>query len=303
MTGLARIAARVGVADPDGDSLKSAQRLREHLETRPGAALLVFDNAVDPDGLLEFLPAVGATRVVITSTDRAFSEFGREVDVAVFSRAESVAYLRQRTDSDDEVGAAAVAAELGDLPVALAQAAATIAGQRLTYPRYLQRLRAVPVAEVLGPAAGQGYRQATAAALLLSIETTENKDPAGVTGELLRAVSVLSPQGVRRELLDTLDLRGTDGSGGGAVDAAVERCVRGSLLSWSVGVRFGDHAPAGRPGAAGTRPGQRPVDAHGGDRVGPAGAAPVRRVTGLGSARSGIRAGVPDRGALGGHDG
>ena len=35
VTGLARIAARVGVADPDGDSLKSAQRLREHLETRP----------------------------------------------------------------------------------------------------------------------------------------------------------------------------------------------------------------------------------------------------------------------------
>ena len=67
-----------------------------------------------------------------------------------------------------------VAEELGDLPVALAQAAATIAGQRLTYPRYLKRLGPVPVAEVLGPAAGQGYRQATAAALLLSIETTEN---------------------------------------------------------------------------------------------------------------------------------
>ena len=234
VTGLARIAARVGVADPDGDSLKSAQRLREHLETRPGSGLVVFDNAVDPDTLLEFLPAVGATRVVITSTDRAFTEFGREVDVAAFSRAESRAYLRGRTGVDDEVGAAAVAAELGDLPVALAQAAATIAGQRLTYPRYLKRLRAVPVAEVLGRAAGQSYRQATAAALLLSIETTETEDPTGVTGELLRVVSVLSPQGVRRDLLDTLDVPDMKDSDGGAVDAALQRCVRRSLLSWSV---------------------------------------------------------------------
>jgi hypothetical protein len=235
LAGLARIAQQVGVADPDGDSGKSAQRLREHLETRPGAALLVFDNAVDPDVLLEFLPAAGDTRVVITSTDRGFTELGREVDVAAFSRAESVAYLRGRTDVDDEVGAAAVAAELGDLPVALAQAAATIGGQRLTYPQYLQRLARVPVARLLGRAPGQGYPHATAAALLLSIGTTENADPQGVIGMLLRVVSLLSPQGVGRGLLDTLDIPGLDQTDGDAVDVALQDGVRESLLSWSVG--------------------------------------------------------------------
>ncbi|MGB9223036.1 FxSxx-COOH system tetratricopeptide repeat protein, partial [Mycobacterium sp.] len=235
LAGLARIAQRVGVGDPDGDSLNSAKRLREHLETRAGAALLVFDNATDPDGLVEFLPAAGPTRVVITSTDRAFTELGREVDVAVFSRAESVDYLSQRTDSDDAAGAAAVAEQLGDLPVALAQAAATIRGQQLTYQRYLQRLRSVAVAKMLGTGPGQAYRQATAAALLLSIETTENQDRAGVSGMLLRVVSVLSPQGVSRDLLATLDLPDVDEPGEGAIDAALEHCVRGSLLSWSVG--------------------------------------------------------------------
>jgi tetratricopeptide (TPR) repeat protein len=234
VAGLARIAARVGVADPDGDSLKSAQNLREHLQTRPGDALLVFDNAVDPDALGEFVPAVGATRVVITSTDRAFSELGAAVDVEVFSRAESLDYLRQRTGMDDETGADAIAAELGDLPVALAQAAATIAKQRLRYPAYLQRLSRVAVAELLGRAAGQGYPRATAAALLLSIETTENQDPSGVTGMLLRVVSVLSPQGVHRDLLSAVDVAGVDGSGEGAVDAVLGRCVGGSLLSWSI---------------------------------------------------------------------
>ncbi|HTQ17473.1 tetratricopeptide repeat protein [Mycobacterium sp.] len=101
VAGLARIAQRVGVGDPDGDSLNSAKRLREHLETRAGAALLVSDNATDPDGLVEFLPATGPTRVVVTSTDRAFTKLGREVNVAIFSRPESVAYLSQRTQSDD----------------------------------------------------------------------------------------------------------------------------------------------------------------------------------------------------------
>ena len=233
LAGLARIAARVGVADPDGDSLKSAQRLREHLETRTGAAVVVFDNAVDPDALLQFLPAAGTARIVITSTDRAFTELGQQVDVDAFSRAESVAYLRQRTEDQDANGAAELAAELGDLPVALAQAAATIRGQRLTYQRYLDRLRRVSVAELLGPAAGQGYRHATAAALLLSIENAEGQNPSGLTGTLLRLVAVLPAEGVSRELLSTLQFDDIDEEG--AIDTALGACVRGSLLSWSVG--------------------------------------------------------------------
>jgi hypothetical protein len=50
LAGLAQVAARLGVADPRGDSLESARRLREHLQTRAGNGLLVFDNAADPGG-------------------------------------------------------------------------------------------------------------------------------------------------------------------------------------------------------------------------------------------------------------
>ena len=45
LAGLARGAAAVGVADPEGDSAESARRLREHLETRASSSLLVLDNA------------------------------------------------------------------------------------------------------------------------------------------------------------------------------------------------------------------------------------------------------------------
>jgi len=44
LTGLARIAGRLGVADPEGDSLESAQRLKDHLNARTTTGLLVLDN-------------------------------------------------------------------------------------------------------------------------------------------------------------------------------------------------------------------------------------------------------------------
>ena len=76
-------------------------RLRDHLQTRTGPGLLVFDNATDPDGLRPFLPATGGTQVVITSTDQAFAELGHPVDVATFSRTESLGYLQSRTGLTD----------------------------------------------------------------------------------------------------------------------------------------------------------------------------------------------------------
>ena len=232
LSGLARVAGRLGVADPAGDSLESARRLREHLDTRAGEGLLVFDNATDPEELRPFLPATGGTQVVVTSTDQAFIEFGQAVDVAAFTRTESVGYLRARTGLADEAGAAAVADELGDLPLGLAQAAATICCQRLTYPRYLERLRQMPVHALLGRTPGGDYPRSVAAALLLSIQAAEASDPTGLISRLLRVLAALSPDGVRRDLLDGLAAGRSGGELG--VDAAVGRCVAGSLLTWSV---------------------------------------------------------------------
>jgi len=114
---LARVAEAVGVADSKGDSAESARRLRDHLMAWTRDSLLVFDNAADPDVMRPLLPASGTTEVVITSTSRAFAEFGTIVAVAVFSRAESVGYLAARTGLDDPASAAAVAAELGDYEI------------------------------------------------------------------------------------------------------------------------------------------------------------------------------------------
>ena len=55
-------------------------------------------------------------------------------------------------------GARELAAELGCLPLALAQAAAVIAAQHLDYPAYLARLRATPVRSFNRDRLGSGWQ-------------------------------------------------------------------------------------------------------------------------------------------------
>ncbi len=234
LAGLARVADRLRVSDPEGDSAESAHRLREKLDTWAGPGLLVLDNAADPDVVSPFLPVAGDAQVVITTTDRATAELGGVADLNVFARAESVRYLAARTGLSQEAGADEVARELGDLPLALAQASATIRGQHLSYGQYLERLRRVPVAALLGRVPGAGYPLPLASALLLSVQAVEAADPGGLTSQLLQVAAVLSPDGFRRSLLAGLAGDDRSATRGGALDDAAARCVAASLLTWSV---------------------------------------------------------------------
>ncbi|MEU1955675.1 hypothetical protein [Nocardia rhamnosiphila] len=150
--GLGEVATRVGVSDPAGDSVKSAHRLRDHLSERREPALLVLDNATDPDLIDTLLPTGGGTRVVVTTTDQAFTQFGEPIDAGQgFARPESVRYLGEATGLDDPSNADLVANDLGDLPLALSAAAATITGRRLGYSRYRRSPGGAAFAD--GPAA------------------------------------------------------------------------------------------------------------------------------------------------------
>jgi hypothetical protein len=112
VTGLAEVAQAVGVADPDGDSIISALRLRDYLQARHDPALLVIDNATDADQVRRFLPGAGCTAVIVTSTDHALAGLGTVVEVSVFDRDQSVTYLHERTGLGDREGAERVAEEL-----------------------------------------------------------------------------------------------------------------------------------------------------------------------------------------------
>ncbi|MFG1774600.1 tetratricopeptide repeat protein [Nocardia salmonicida] len=231
LAGLGEVAARVGVADIDGDSEKSAHRLRDHLSERQEPALLVLDNAANPDRIDTFFPVGGVTRVVVTSTDRAFTQFGALVDAGQgFARAESVHYLGEATGLDDPAGAVLVANDLGHLPLALSAAAATITGRRLDYGRYRKLLADQRLAAVLSRRRGSDHPLAVDQALLLAIQTVEtpttDSELDTVVRCLLGVMAMLAPDGVDHAMLPDHD---------GWLDAALQRCVEGSLLSWSEG--------------------------------------------------------------------
>jgi hypothetical protein len=200
MSGLVAVAEAMGVADcrTGRGATDAGLAVRQYLETDGRRSLVVFDGAVDPEFLRPFIPATGEARVLITTTRPSLGDLAVNVGVDVFSLEEALTFLTSGTGLTDAAGAAAVAAELGHLPLALAQAVAVIARQHVGYGKYLRRLRKISGHECvsLDP---QSQRVARAASLSLNI--IRAADGGELCAALLDIVAVLSPAGVRRELL------------------------------------------------------------------------------------------------------
>jgi len=232
LTDLAAVAEELGVADPEGDSEKSARHLRRALQSRSEPALLVVDNAANPAAVAPFLPTgTGACAVVITSTDHAFADLGTLIDVPTYTPDESVAYLEARTGLGDPDGALAVAEELGHLAVALAQVPSVIRDRHQTYAQYLDDLRSVDLDTAL-PRGGGHYPRSTAQALILAITTAERNDPTGLTHRLLLTIALLAPEGVDRDLLHTL-VQSTHACHPATVRQHLGALAGTSLLTWA----------------------------------------------------------------------
>ena len=152
LAGLVAVAAALGLAAEDREA--AGRAVRHWLETGGERCLLVFDNATDPAGLRPFLPAGGDAQVIITSNKQSLGQLGTGVPLEVFTEQEALAFLAERTGSADVRGAGELAAEVGCLPLALAQAAAVVAGAALDYDTYLGRLWAVPAGQLLEPEEG-----------------------------------------------------------------------------------------------------------------------------------------------------
>lgn len=242
LNGLAVVAARLGIGEPDAGLEGIGDVMRNRLEADGERCLVVFDNLTNLAGVRPFLPAAGQSQGVITSTGQAAASLGRSVPVDVFSQEEALSFLGQRTGRADADGARELARKLGYLPLALAQAAAVIAAQRLDYRMYLDRLRSVPVREYLIPAEGEPYPHGVAEAVLLSLDSAAAGDRTGLGGVLIDVVSLLSTAGVPRELLYAAGPAGVFTDLGGEesaaapqkIDEALGQLAGASLLTFSV---------------------------------------------------------------------
>jgi hypothetical protein len=242
LTGLAAVAHAAAL--PDGgaepDAAGAGHAVRRWLEADGSRRLLVFDDVKDPDLLRPFVPATGAARVLITAARAPVAELGPSVPVDVFGAEEAVALLDGRTGLADQAGAAAVAAEVGYLPLALDQAAAVIAGQHLGYAAYLAELRGRPAEDdPAGPEQEQPDPPGQAGAVLLSLQAVRTADPLGVSSAVMEVMAVLAPAAVRRDLLRAAGQAGTLLGGGrrvvaSMVDQALKRLNERSLLGFSL---------------------------------------------------------------------
>ena len=158
--------------------------------------LLVFDNAEDPADVRSWLPG-GAGHVLITSREHRWAEVAVPVEVDVLARGESVAILLDRVAGLGAVDADRLAAELGDLPLAIAQAAGFMAATAMMAGEYLGLL-ATRARQLLAQGETGSYPESLAAATGLIADRLVAEDPAAA--ELASLCAFLAPEPIPEDL-------------------------------------------------------------------------------------------------------
>ncbi|MFF8355092.1 FxSxx-COOH system tetratricopeptide repeat protein [Streptomyces chartreusis] len=184
----AELAARVDVAKPDAGAEINARYALEYLRTSD-RWLIVLDNAEDPRQLRTWLPE-GSGHVLITARDPAWSKVVPGLALGVFSREESLGYLNRQLPTLNSRTADALADALGDLPLALAQAAGAL-GEGTPPDHYLQLLT-TNTAELLNDGEVYDYPVSVAATVTIAAERLDAGRPEAAA--LLRLAAFLGPE-------------------------------------------------------------------------------------------------------------
>jgi tetratricopeptide (TPR) repeat protein len=196
--GLTELARQLGL--PGGEEANTAvPAVREALRLgRPHSRwLLVFDAAESPEQVRPFFPTNGPGEILITSRNPDWASIAKPLEVNVFDRAESIELLQRRGPVFDEQDADLLADRLGDLPLAIEQAAAWRAETGMPLQEYL-RLFDEKVAEILDTSAPADYEVSVAAAWNVSFDELANRNPAA--HQLLQVCAFYAPEPITRDL-------------------------------------------------------------------------------------------------------
>ena len=169
-----------------------------------GRWLLVFDNANQPEDFGDFFPS-GSGHILLTSRNDVWAGSAQIVEVDVFSRQESIDFLRSRLEdaiSTEEAGQ--LAERLDDLPLALEQAAAWQGETRMPVEEYLRTFderisQLVNVAAVREQVRPTDYPLTIAVAWSLAIDRLREEQPEVV--QLLQLCAFFAPEPIPWNLL------------------------------------------------------------------------------------------------------
>ncbi|MFD9179193.1 tetratricopeptide repeat protein [Streptomyces diastaticus] len=214
--GYAQAGVEVLGADPT-DTEKATREFLAWLEpktgTKPCRWLVVLDDLADPADLRGLWPPAsprGRTLVTTRRRDAALTGAGRRlVHVGLFMPWEAAAYLTEVLAAHDHTEPAeqinALAADLGHLPLALAQAAAYLVDAELACADYRELFadRMRKLADLLPESSSLPDDQAVtvAATWSLSIERADQLRPAGLARPMIQLAAMLDPNGIPATVL------------------------------------------------------------------------------------------------------
>lgn len=196
---LAALAPRLGMEDIPRDRVEDAVNAVLDALRRGDPYerwLIIFDNADQPEDVRDLLPS-GPGHVIVTSRNHRWEAVTDIVEVDVFSRQESLDFLGRRVPGITQDEAARLAEELGDLPLALEQAAALQVESGMSVDEYLELLKKES-SRVLAESPPTDYTVSVAAAWSLSVARLQEDMP--FAWELLRRCAFFGPEPIERDL-------------------------------------------------------------------------------------------------------
>ena len=212
---LYELALRIGIDAPkDIPPETIIRRFLDQLHSADAAdRLVVFDNVENLDDLKDLTPKGDGVRVIITTTRHLdWESLGwHPITVGVFEREQSITLLCERSGDTDRDAADQIAEALGDLPVAVTQAAATAKWGGYTLSDYLDRLSNHPLESSISRLEGDDYPDATGIALFMAYEQaleqlrTKHPQQERIVTSLLDILSLLAASGVPTHWLLALE--------------------------------------------------------------------------------------------------
>ena len=212
---LYELALRTGIDAPNSIPLEViVRRLMDHLRSADGSnSLFVFDNVENPDDLRDLIPEGTGVRTLITTTRHLdWDGPGRlRLTVGAFDREQSISLLCEHTGDTHREAADRIADALGDLPIAITQAAATAKQGGYSLSDYLDRLSHHPLESSVNCLEGANYPNAVGIALLMAYEQvleqlrTKHPQQERIAVSLLDTLSLLAASGVPTHWLLRLD--------------------------------------------------------------------------------------------------
>jgi tetratricopeptide (TPR) repeat protein len=163
--------------------------------------LLVFDNAEEPRDVHPYWPPASTTgggRVLITSRNRNWQPLAATTPIDVLPRVDAIAFLQPRA-SIDKSDADMLAEAVGDLPLALEQAAAYLEQTHVPPREYLELLT-TRTRELYSLGRPVTSEQTIASIWGVALQRVHAEAPAAE--ELLRLCAFLSPDDIPRSLLE-----------------------------------------------------------------------------------------------------